>query len=137
MNGSNGTHEAAREGSESVMSKTKMIAVGDGYEVTFRQRARGEETPYWQGEVFKDGKAVGEFSNNGRGGATHIHPPAIVAEFERLVDEAAPDIVPAKLIERAAIVVHYAEMKGYYRSAAGLTLADLVREFARQTPSRG
>jgi hypothetical protein len=113
----------------------KKIPVGDGYEVEFLQRARGEETPYWRGQVLKDGKVVGHFSNDGRGGATHIDPPDIVAAFRKLVDEAAPEVDHASLLERDAIVLSYAEFKGYYKRAAHMTLADVVREFAKDPPS--
>ena len=121
--------------SENIMAKTKKIPVGDGYEVQFLQRAKGQESPFWEGHVLKDGMVVGHFSNGGRGGATNINPPAVIAAFRKLVDEAAPEVRPAKLLEREGIVITFAELKGYYRSAADMTLADTVREFAKEPAS--
>jgi hypothetical protein len=112
----------------------KRIEVGDGWEVVFDQRARGEETRYWKGRAFKDGADVGYFSNDGRGGNTMIQPTSVAEGFRKLVDAVVPaGIDPAKLFEREDWVIHYAEIIGYSRSktAASITLADVVREFCK------
>jgi hypothetical protein len=113
----------------------KKIPVGDDYEVEFLERAGGKESPYWRGDVHKGGKVVGHFRNDGRGGPTHIEPQALVEAFRKLVDAAAPEVDPAKDPERESIVINYAELSGYYPSLAGVTLADVVREFAKPAGS--
>lgn len=100
------------------MGAPKKISVGP-FQFQFSQRARGEETRYWLGLVFKDGKMVGEFKNDGRGGKTLIHecgPNALSKLEEKLeafVDETNPEA--KTLFERADVVIHYAEYLGYER----------------------
>jgi hypothetical protein len=123
---------------ENVMAKK--IPVGDGYEVEFLERGKGKDSPSWQGQVHKDGKVVGQFRNDGRGGPTHVEPRALAEAFRKLVDAAAPEVDPASDPEREGIVISFAELSGYYRSVAGVTLAEVVREFAKPlaptTPGR-
>jgi hypothetical protein len=117
------------------MSKRgKRIPVGDGYEVIFDQRAQGNESPYWLGRVLRHGKEVGTFRNDGRGGMTHIHPPALVDAFRKLVDEADPVRGPT-CFERESLVLVWAEIvgyvKGYFLDNRPVPLAYIVRAFAK------
>lgn len=117
------------------MSKAKKrIPVGDGYEVIFDQRAEGQESPYWLGRVFRHGKQVGTFENSGRGGMTHIHPPAIVDAFRKLVDEADPVRGPT-CFERESLVIVWAEVVGYVKDYLPgnrpVPLGHIVRQFAK------
>jgi len=114
------------------MSRARKIEVGAGYAVQFLQRARGDETPYWDGRVWKDGAIVGSFANGGSGGQTSIQPPAVAAAFLALVKVAAPEVdVSSPWCEAEGWVIYFAEMLGYDRSCKGLTLAEVAREFGK------
>jgi len=130
------------------MAKAKMIEVGNGYAVQFLQRARGEETPYFQAKVFKLGVEVGYASNGGRGGSTMIRGRSIRdgfkalvnegslrEEFKALVHEAAKavGIVPEESLlkyEPEAVVLDYALCKGYDRGCGQITLNEFVQGYA-------
>jgi hypothetical protein len=103
----------------------KIIDVGNGYSVQFQQRQRGEETPYWVGTILKGKQTVGTFNNSGRGGSTHITPPALERALEEMVDEADPVAGPG-IMERANLVLHFAELKGYKRGFANYTMKEMV-----------
>lgn len=93
----------------------KRIQVTDDLAISFDQRARGEETPYWVGRIWrKTGNKfadVGYFSNNGCGGCTIINPPAVEKELGELVKPFVPEREYAG--EIADTVISYAEMLGY------------------------
>jgi hypothetical protein len=112
--------------------RKKRIPVGDGYEVIFDQRAQGEESPHWLGRILRHGKEVGTFRNDR--GVTHIHPPAIVDAFRKLVDEADPVRGPT-CFERESLVLVWAEVVGYVKDYfldnRPVPLAYIVREFAK------
>ena len=116
------------------MARKKQIEIGDGIVVAFDQRARGEESPYWQGRLLKDGKLVGTFSNHGRGGATIVQPAAMVDALRALVDRAEPGVGPT-LTEREHVAILYADIRLYERGCADVTLTEVVREFALMAPS--
>lgn len=116
------------------MARRKRIEIGDGIMVAFDQRARGEESPYWQGRLMKDGKVVGTFSNHGRGGATIIEPPAMVDALRALVDKAVPQVGPT-LAEREHVAILYADIALYEPGCGNVTLKQVVREFALMAPS--
>lgn len=118
------------------MAKVKMIEVGNGYEVQFLQRARGEETPYFQAKILKDGVEVGYASNNGRGGATMIRGGSVREDFKGLIFEAARavGIVPEESLlkwEPEGVVLTYALCKGYDRGCGQITLNNFVQMYAR------
>jgi hypothetical protein len=110
----------------------KRIAVGDGYELVFDQRARGQESPFWVGRVFKDGVEVGEFNNEGTGGMTFIHPVEVERAFEKLVlAHVPPGSERPTHREGAGWIVYFAEMKGYTKALAALTLAEFVEQWSK------
>ena len=117
------------------MAKAKMITVGGGYSVQFLQRARGEETAYFQAKILKDGLEVGYASNGGRGGSTMIRPATVVKEFEVIVTEAAriAGIDPETSLlrfERAGVLLDYAITKGYDRGCGQISLNEFVQGYA-------
>lgn len=116
------------------MARTKRIEIGDGIVVAFDQRARGEESPYWQGRLLIGRKLVGTFSNDGHGGATIVEPAAMVAALRALVDKAEPNIAP-RLAEREHVALVYADIRLYEDGCANVTLTQVVREFALEAPS--
>jgi len=126
------------------MSKAKMIEVGGGLSVKFLQRARGEESPFWVGEILLNGVRIGTFNNEGRGGMTFIRPirSEISKDFVD-VESALRGLVDACpggssiQYEREAIVITYAEIKGYNKRAKDITLADVVAEYARELGTVG
>lgn len=98
----------------------KKIIIAPGIAVIFDQRARGQETPYWEGRILdvsekKSGEPVATFENSGQGGPTHIrglkHPVMVTltdrtkAYFERHGIESP--------IEIEDIPIGYAELLGY------------------------
>lgn len=105
----------------------KKISIGHGYEIRFDQRAKGEETRYWVGTIFKNGKEVGGFSNNGNGGATHIHStdPGVSVEndFLQIIDESAKrqGFDDFDTPERESILFEVAEAIGYNKDAKQFT----------------
>jgi hypothetical protein len=109
----------------------RTVDVGRGLQIVFDQREAGEETPLWEGRIFWDGRQVGTFKNDGRGGETIIQPHRAVEAFQAAVDAAAPEVNPSALFEREALVLTFAERKLFDPAARGLTLADIVREYAR------
>jgi hypothetical protein len=116
------------------MARRRRIEIGDEIVVAFEQRERGEESPYWQGRLMKDGKVVGTFSNAGRGGATVVQPPAVVDGLRALVDKAEPQVGPM-LAEREHVAILYADIALYEPGCANVTLTQVVREFALMAPS--
>lgn len=112
------------------MGKTKIIVVGK-YGLRFDQRARGEESPYWQGTILKNGIPVGYFKNDGRGGMTFIQSSTVEADFRKMVDDTG---IKLDWAERADIVITYAELLGYDRRVKALQgtygLRDLVQTYA-------
>lgn len=109
----------------------KKINIGQGYSIRFDQRARGQETPYWEGTIFKDGKQVSTFQNGGTGGPTIISDADVRADFEKMVDEhcAALKITDFCQIEREAIIIEVAELLGYHRGSK--QFADYPQLFIR------
>jgi hypothetical protein len=116
------------------MARRKRIEIGDGIMVAFDHRARGEESPYWQGRLMKEGKVVGTFSNHGRGGATIIEPPAMVDALRAVVDKAEPQVGPM-LAEREHVAILYADIALHEPGCVYVTLKQVVREFALMAPS--
>jgi len=117
------------------MAKAKMIEVGNGYTVQFVQRAPGEETPYFQAKILKDGKEVGWAQNGGRGGSTFIRGENVNADFKALVFEAAKaaGFVPEDSLlkyEPEGVVLNYALCKGYDRGRGNVTLNEFVKIYA-------
>ncbi len=107
------------------------VDIGGGLRLVFDERGEGEETPRWAGRIFWNGENVGSFENDGRGGATIIQPERAVRAFQAAVDAAAPEVPPGALFERENLVVVYAEAKLYDPESAGLTLRDVVLEYAK------
>jgi len=105
------------------MSK-KIIDIGNGYSVRFDQRARGQETPYWVGTIFKDNKQVGRFENSGTGGST-VLTRSVEEDFERILDaeflkQGADPIKLKELQDRAEMMIQFAEIRGYERGCSDL-----------------
>lgn len=107
----------------------KKIQISPTLAVAFDQRARGEETPYWVGTIFRlTGKTwarVGDFNNNGRGGTTIIHPLSIEQELEQMVHDADQT---GEEVTDADQVLFWAEVIGYDYSATyeQFTLSDAL-----------
>lgn len=113
----------------------KLITIGD-LSFRFDQRARGQETPYWVGVVLdQTGAQVGTFSNNGRGGATLVHPRALEQRLCAMVDATKQPGADA-LFERYDLVLQCAEVIGYMRGCANVTLDDYVRMVLMQRDPR-
>lgn len=118
----------------------KKINVGNGYELTFDQRARGEETPYYQGRIFKDGVHVGHFSNSGTGGPTTVGGTvggsSVKADFKKMVrDEANRQGFTGKLLgefESEGLIVEFAEILGYRKYAKGVKPEEVFPIFMAQ-----
>ena len=110
-------------------TRKKKIDVGEGYQVVFLQRARGQETPYWVGQVLHDGEVVGSFENGGTGGATLLRPESVVEAFRVLFDQSVAGAMD--LPERESVVLYYAEEKGYRRDSSSLSLDEYARAFVR------
>lgn len=105
----------------------KKIDVGSGYALCFVQRAAGEETPYYVGLIYKDGIEIGRFENGGRGGCTTVQPYSVAKAFGAMVTEAAGRLGHSRAItEPEGLVVMFAEMKGYARGCATVTLDAVV-----------
>lgn len=124
----------------------KKISVGHGYEIRFDQRARGEETPYWNGSIFKNGEQVGVFNNGGRGGPTTIkgingNGTGVVEDFLKIVDDSATKqgiknfSKNFSMIEREGLVLEVAEAIGYNKAAKQFAGEPqlVIDEFVRQT----
>jgi len=112
-----------------------MIEVGGGYAIQFVQRARGEETAYFQANILKDGKEVGWAQNGGRGGSTCIRGENVNADFKALVFEAAKvvGIAPEDSLlkyEPEGVVLNFALCKGYDRGCGQITLNEFVKNYA-------
>lgn len=90
----------------------KRIEVTDTLAVSFDQRARGEETPWWIGRFWrKEGrswKEVGTFENTGTGGSTFVNPPALEAELTDAIQALGVDYK-----EVADTFCYYAESLAY------------------------
>ncbi len=113
----------------------KIIDVGGGYSIQFHQRARGQETRYFEATVYKDGVAATSASSDGHGGPTLIRDRQVEIALEALVDTTAKalgldPVTDVCKYERAGLVFAFAEIKGYTRSAKDATLATYIRGFA-------
>jgi hypothetical protein len=100
------------------------IGVGGGYAVRFDQRAAGQESPYWLGTIFKDDVEVGRFSNDGRGGMTHIHPRPIVEDFQKIARAAG---ATGHDLECESYILYWAEIRAYYPGMDAMPLSDFIR----------
>lgn len=113
----------------------KRIKIIGGYEIQFDQRARGQETPFYVGRIFKNGVHVGGFENGGTGGPTLIHPPFVSKDFEKMFDDAAKktgtDV--SKMFEREAEVIGFAESYGYSKAKFSVTVEELWEDWVKQT----
>lgn len=96
----------------------KTFDIGNGYSLQFDQRAKGEETPYYLGLVLKDKEVVGYFNNNGRGGATIIHPPLVKDHFIQMFNKSAKKqgLDHSKGFEVEAEIINFVNVAGYKRS---------------------
>lgn len=111
----------------------KIIPVIGGYSLRFDQRARGEETPYWQGTIFKDGKQIGDFSNSGHGGQTNIHPHSIAEDFNKIaLDEMKRQGYDKGVAEAENLVLEFGEAMGYQRQLKGLTPETVWPQFMKE-----
>lgn len=114
------------------MAKPKRIKVGS-FEVAFLQRARGEETPYFQAKVYRDGAEIGGASNDGRGGCTLCYPRTLTADLRALIAaETAAAGLPAEAtaFEPEGIVFDYALFTGYERGMGKVSLRSYLRQYA-------
>lgn len=96
----------------------KKIEVTATLAVSFDQRARGEETPFWMGRFWrKTGTKwtqIGDFSNHGCGGSTLIHPPALEKELNAMVVALMPSgHRHSDCDDLADTLCYYAEALGY------------------------
>ncbi len=120
------------------MAKAKFIPVGNGYSVRFDQRAKGQETPYWVGKIFKDGKEVGCFENGGTGGPTFVR--SLNGEFdlseifEKMAKEgllkagASPKkVAEGKYMEFDAMMIEFAHAIGYEKGWSTATFEDFCK----------
>lgn len=111
----------------------KLIPVIKNYALRFDDRARGEETPYWQGTIFKDGKQVGNFSNSGTGGMTLIIPNSIGEDFEKIaLEEMKRQGYDKGVTEAENLILEFGEAMGYNRQLKGATPEVIWPEFIRQ-----
>jgi len=112
----------------------KKIKIMGGYEVQFDQRSAGEETPYWIGRIYNNGIHVGGFENNGRGGGTLVHPPSVVKDFVKMVDDSASKIGfdSSSQYERENEVLVFAESYGYSRRKFSVTVEELWNDWIVQ-----
>jgi hypothetical protein len=111
----------------------KKIAVTNGFEFRFDQRAKGEETPYWVGTIFKDGGQYGSFDNNGRGGMTNIQPRSVETELSKMAtDEAERQGYKGTLMEPFDLVIEFAEIMGYRKALKGMAPEKVWPEFMKQ-----
>lgn len=108
----------------------KKVDVGNGYTLCFTQRARGQESPYYVGVVWKDGREVGEFRNGGTGGMTLVTPDSVRKDFATMAQSAADRLGLGAVFEPEGVVVTFGELKGYARGCACLTLDEVVKEMA-------
>jgi len=109
----------------------------DGPEIAleFLQRASGQETPYWVGTIHaragRKWTPIGDFENNGQGGATMVRGfgehRELPKRFARAVTEVC-DSLGEKAFEPEDDVVAYAEEIGYRLRCkpADFTLADYI-----------
>lgn len=116
----------------------KRIQVANGYEIEFDQRARGQETPYYVGRIFRGTEQVGIFQNSGTGGATIISSIVkgvnVVADFEKMVDDEArkQGVDTSKGTERESEVIDFANKVGYAKGLAGIPFPELWPEWVKQ-----
>lgn len=112
----------------------KKIKIMGGYEIQFDQKAKGQETPYYVGRIYKDGEQVGHFNNDGNGGMTMIHPPAVVTDFNKMVDDSAKTfkIDVSKEYERAGEVIGFAARFGYSRNYGKFSAEDCWKDWMEQ-----
>jgi len=93
----------------------KKINIGNDHEIQFNQRARGEETPYWQGTIYRNGAEIGNFSNSGRGGSTFVRNNEVETMLSQMVKESAErqDFDFDSFFEPWDLVLESAELFGY------------------------
>ena len=115
----------------------KMINVARGYQIRFDQRAKGQETPYWVGTIFLNGKAIGFFNNSGTGGATIISPWHLSKEFEAIFDQEASKfgMTEEQLnaeFEREEHVFRFADLVAHKRDCKDLTFSEYCEILCKQ-----
>jgi len=127
------------------MAKAKIIDVGNGYALRFDQRAKGQETPYWVGTIFKSAgtngvswEQVGSFENGGTGGPTSVRSNGgdvnLSEVFSKIMKEGllkggakAKKIEKAKYMEFDAMMVEYAHAIGYEKGWSTATFEDFCK----------
>lgn len=115
------------------MPKPKQIPVGP-FAVAFLQRAKGEETPYFQAKVYRDGQEVGFAKNEGTGGCTLCYPHTLANDLRALIaSEAKAAGLPAETFdfEPEGIVFDFAELVGYTRGMSKVSLRTYLKQYAQ------
>lgn len=121
----------------------KKIDIGNGFEIEFIQRAKGQESPYWIGNIYQDNKIVTSFSNNGCGGPTQIRNQQIKNQFEKIaVDELikqgiSEEKANSRYLESYQFLINFAEEKGYNRAFVNSSFQEYIKMIIPQYKQYG